>query len=807
MKEEIVELLQKKKKLTPYGLGKAMHIRTEHEKKELQIALNELEDERIIYNDHEKYVFIDGQEWVIGKIKDVSATEYAVLCKENKLYVPKKNCRMMMDKDEVLVHNYGLMPEVVHIYERGITCIPGTFVRTRNGLKFRSDVDLHTSFIVTNQKAYKLSAGTKAVVKVVDYSAPLRVKIIAVLGREDEPGVDISAILAENEVRQNFGKKVRAESDEIPERVHKKEMKDRHDLRDLMTVTIDGDSTKDFDDAISVEALANGGWKLYVHIADVSHYVKEDSDIDNEAYKRGTSIYVADRVVPMLPFALSNGICSLNPGVDRLTLTCAMEFNPNGVMTDYEIYESVIHSDARCTYSKVNAYLDNPQSVPEYAPVGNLLTAFSDLAKKMREQTEKRGHIDFETKEPKFVLDERGVPVDILIRDRGWSEMMIEEAMIAANVAVAHELHSKSLPGMFRIHEDPDPEKLQTLVNMASILHVPCDLDVENCQPKDVARFLASIEGEEEKEILSTITVRSMQKARYSEKNVGHYGLALDEYCHFTSPIRRYPDLLIHRMLRRHVIHKKNDEKSLLKDEKRMEKSSMHLSEKEKDAVTIERAVNDLEFAKYMENKVGEVYDGLIVGVTSFGFFVELDNTVEGMVPLRNMIDDFYNYDADTMMLTGENTGKTFTLGMPVRIKVRDVQTAKRQITFDYLETLPSRSAMRPSTPVIETAEPKPEEQPEEEILQAEIVSEERDANVTITETEVQTETPAKEPPAKADSEKAEDLPAVEAQDDDLPAVESEGSDLPAVEPAADCELPATEPQESTELPIAEPVK
>ncbi|WP_242743401.1 S1 RNA-binding domain-containing protein [Allobaculum sp. Allo2] len=197
-------------------------------------------------------------------------------------------------------------------------------------------------------------------------------------------------------------------------------------------------------------------------------------------------------------------------------------------------------------------------------------------------------------------------------------------------------------------------------------------------------------------------------------------------------------------MLRRHVIHKKNDEKSLLKDEKRMEKSSMHLSEKEKDAVTIERAVNDLEFAKYMENKVGEVYDGLIVGVTSFGFFVELDNTVEGMVPLRNMIDDFYNYDADTMMLTGENTGKTFTLGMPVRIKVRDVQTAKRQITFDYLETLPSRSAMRPSTPVIETAEPKPEEQPEEEILQAEIVSEERDVNVTITETEVQAETPAK---------------------------------------------------------------
>lgn len=267
---------------------------------------------------------------------------------------------------------------------------------------------------------------------------------------------------------------------------------------------------------------------------------------------------------------------------------------------------------------------------------------------------------------------------------------MIEEAMIAANVAVAHELHSHSFPGMYRIHEEPDPEKLASVVNMARMLHVPCEIDPADCEPIDIARFLSSIEDEEDRQILSTVTVRAMQKARYWEKNVGHYGLALEEYCHFTSPIRRYPDLLIHRMLRRHVIQKKNDEKSISRDEKKMENASLHLSEKERCAVTIERAVNDLEAAKYMENKVGQEYEGVIVGVTSFGFFVELDNTIEGMIPLRNMSDDFYQYDADTMTLRGENTGRTFALGMPVRIRVRDVQVPKRQVTFDYLETLAS---------------------------------------------------------------------------------------------------------------------
>lgn len=774
MKEEILELLNRNKQMTPGAIAKALRIKTSHDMKELGVTLNELEDERQIYNDHEQYYLIDGENWFVGKARDVSANEYAILNKDQKIYVSKRNTRMLMDKDEVLVRVAPEGNEVVHIYDRGITCISGTFVMTRNGLKFRSDVDLHTSFNVVNKKAYNIEPGTKAVVKVVEYASPLKVKIIDVLGRENEPGVDVSAILAENEVRQEFNKKIRKELEDIPEKVHKKELKDRKDLRDLLTVTIDGDSTKDFDDAISVEKLKNGGWKLYVHIADVSYYVGEGDAIDEEAYKRGTSIYVADRVVPMLPFQLSNGICSLNPEVDRLTLTCEMEFNPEGVMVDYDIYASVIYSDGRLTYNKVNEYLENPQSRPDYAKFGEMLQNFSDLSKKLKERTVERGHIDFETREPYFILDEKGIPVDVVCRDRGWSEQMIEEAMIMANVAVAHELHTRQLPGMFRVHEIPDPEKLSSLTTMAKVLHVPCEIDPYECEPKDIACFLDSIEDPGNKEILSAVAVRSMQKARYCEKNLGHYGLALDEYCHFTSPIRRYPDLLIHRMLHKHVIEKKNDEKTLMKDAKRMEKSALHLSEKEKDAVTIERAVDDLEAAKYMENKVGQEFDGTINGVANFGFFVELPNTIEGLIPLRYMEDDFYKYDADTMSLHGENTGKIFALGMPVHIKVRDVNIPKRQITFDYLGTAGK------------TEEP--------ETITVEIVSETVGNPVEVAETD--NNLPEVIP---------EDLPAVETEE--LPTVESENlpatteEDLPEVvagnlpEVAAE-DLPAVKPED-----------
>ncbi|MCF0260079.1 MAG: ribonuclease R [Erysipelotrichaceae bacterium] len=708
MREEVLELFNEKKTLSLKELAALLHIEKNKELKELGIVLKELEDERQIYNDHSQYHLIDNDQWMAGSLRDVSAADYAVANKDKRVFIPK-NGNVFMDRDEVLV-KLGKENEIVHVYDRGITYITGTFIHTRRGLKFRSDVDLHTTFRVTNMQNYALSANMKAVVKVVDYTSPLKVKIVKLLGKENEPGVDVTAILYENEVRMEFPDKIDEELDAIPDHVKKKEYKDRTDLRDLPTVTIDGESTKDFDDAISVKKLKNGGWRLWVHIADVSHYVKEGEEIDEEAFKRGTSIYVADRVVPMLPFQLSNGICSLNPDVDRLTLSCRMDFNAQGIMYDYKIEETVIHSDMRCTYGKVNEYLEDKTSVPEYAPIGEMLQDFSDLATAMQERTKERGHIDFETKEPYFVLDKNGRPVDIQVRDRGWSEIMIEEAMIAANVAVAHELHSKNLPGMFRVHETPDPEKVESIVNMAKALNIPCDINPHDVEPKDIAKFLSGIEDPDSREIMSTIAVRAMQKARYSEDNLGHYGLALEEYCHFTSPIRRYPDLLIHRMLRRHVIKDKNDEKSIKKDEKKMKKSALHLSEMEKEAVSVERAVNDLKSAQFMENKVGEIYDGVISGVAAFGFFVELENTVEGMVPKRLLTDDFYVYDPDTMVLKGENTGRAFTLGQKVKVKLIDVNTPKRQITFEVLGDNPLPAKTEDDFPAV--IPDKPGEEP-----------------------------------------------------------------------------------------------
>lgn len=690
MREEILELLKKYRKLSPKELQEKLGANTPKAVKEMSVVLNELEDERQIYNNHEQYMYLDEENWMTGKVRDISTDQYAVMNKDRKIYVDKHDHRIFMDKDEVLV-KLGKNNEIVHVYERGIQYITGTFFRTRRGLKFRSDVDLHTSFDVENLKDFVITNNTKAVVQVVKYTTPLVVKIVRILGKEGEKGVDIEAILCENEVRQKFNKKIEKELDHIPDKVRKKDLKDRTDLRSLPTITIDGDTTKDFDDAISVERLKDGGYRLWVHIADVSYYVGEGDEIDEEAYKRGTSIYIADRVVPMLPFKLSNGICSLNPDVDRLTLSVAMDFSQDGIMTDYKIMESVIHSDARTTYSKVNAFLENPSSVPEYKKIGDMLQTFSELAGKLKEQTAKRGHIEFETKEPYFVLDEKtGRPLEVIVRERGWSEQMIEEAMIAANVAVAHELHSRHLPGMYRVHELPEPERIENLISFAHAMHVPCHLDPKNTKPLDIAEFLNSIEDKEVRSLLSTMAVRSMSKARYSEENLGHYGLALEEYCHFTSPIRRYPDLLIHRMLHRHVLKKKDDPKQIKKDEKKMEKAAGHLSDKEKDAVMIERAVNDLKSAEYMEDKVGQVFDGVISGVTSFGFFTELDNTVEGLVPLRSMHEDFYKFDQATMTLTGENTGRTFAMGQPVRVKLKDVNVPKRQVTFEVLEEQPA---------------------------------------------------------------------------------------------------------------------
>ena len=683
MKEKIIQYLEEKKECKIRDLEKIVRPKSSKEFTEMVKSLNELEDEKLIYNDHTSLYLIDDIHFMAGSAKDISRYEIVVFNENNKVYVPKNKKMKIFDKDEVLVR---LKPEpsLIKVFNHGLTNITGVMIVKKKKTFFYSDLDLHCSIRVVNEKEFSFKKRTKVVCQIVKYADPLEVRIIQVLGHPDDAGVDISAMLTSNQVRQVFNGKIVKECKRIPAKVQKDELENRKDLRNLLTVTIDGDDAKDFDDAISI-VKNEKGYLLYVHIADVSHYVKENSALDQEAYLRGNSIYVCDRVVPMLPFDLSNGICSLNPNVDRLTITCAMQVDERGNLLTYNVFPSVIHSDKRCTYKKVNACLAGDETIlEEYSEVKDLLFTLESLAKLLKKQSHNRGCIDFNTKEAKIIMDKNGYPVDVTVLERGFAEQMIEECMILANVCVAHHMHVNKIPSMYRVHENPDPKKVATICTVANSLRIPFDFYPDEVNASQIQKFLESIQDENAYEVLSMVALRSMQKARYDAHCLGHFGLALEEYCHFTSPIRRYSDLVVHRMLHAYCFNEQKRTPS--NDEKKIEKQAFHISEKERDAIMMERMVNDYKKAQFMEKRIGQVFEGTIVGVMSFGFFVEMDNTVEGLVPVHTLSNDFYDYDEDTMTLKGQTHGKVFQMGMRVRVVCTDVQREKGQVTFSLLE-------------------------------------------------------------------------------------------------------------------------
>ena len=683
MKEKVLKYIQEKLECTFNELEQEINFKSSKEFTEMIKAVNELEEERLIYNNHNHIFFIDGVHWIVGSARDISKYEIAVFSNEDKIYVPKNKKIKIFDKDEVLVR---LKPkvEVIKVLKHNLTNITGVMIPKKNKTTFFSDLDLHCKINVMNEKEFNIKKKTKVVCQIVKYTDPLQVKIIQSLGHPDDAGVDISAMLTSAQVRQVFNNKIVKECKKIPGKVLETEFENRKDLRNLLTITIDGDDAKDFDDAISLVKNENG-YLLYVHIADVSHYVKENSALDQEAYLRGNSIYVCDRVVPMLPFDLSNGICSLNPNVDRLTLTCAIQLNENSEVMNYSIFPSVIHSDCRCTYKKVNLCLEkNEEALIEYSCCKDMLFELEMVTRKLNQLSHNRGCIDFNTKEAKIELNKNGYPTNVYVYQRGFAEQMIEECMILANVCVAHYLHNNKIPGMYRVHENPDPKKVSKLCLAANALRIPFDFYPDEVEAKQIQMFLESIEDENDYEVLSMMALRSMQKAKYSNECLGHFGLALDEYCHFTSPIRRYADLIVHRML--HAYCFKEQERSIHKDEKKIEKQSFHISEKERDAIMVERMVTDYKKAQFMERKVGQVFYGTIVSVMNFGFFVELENTVEGLVPVHTLMDGFYNYDEDTLQLVNEDSEKRYMMGMRVKVVCTDVSLEKGQITFALVE-------------------------------------------------------------------------------------------------------------------------
>lgn len=681
MTQEILACFSKKNQWKLKELEAFLQLKSTKDFINLIKTLNELEEEKIIFNNHSTYVLIDYKTYFYGKIKDVSKYEYALIAPEHKIYISKRGLPLLMNQDEVLISIQGTKIKVLKVFSRGTSTLAGVVYKRKNRWLFYSDVDYHCSFDLINVSDFSLRNNDRVIVDIIQYDLPLKVKITHVLSSKHTVGMDITSLLYENHVRQTFDDKVKKETDQIPNFVSKKDLKNRKDLRNLLTFTIDGDDARDFDDAISIQKT-DQGYKLYVHIADVSYYVPENSAIDREAYTRSTSIYVVDRVIPMLPFELSNGICSLNPHVDRCTITCEISLSDSGAVVSSQVYPSIIHSDMRCTYKNVNSFLNGENNL--YQEISEPLYWLQELTHLLQAHSKERGVIDFATKEVKISLNQKGYTQDIQIKERGFSEQMIEECMILANVQVASLLHQKGFPGMYRVHEIPDPKKISVLVNTAKHLHEHVDFDPNEVQAKELQQFLEGIKNPDHHMILSLLALRCMQKARYSQDCIGHYGLALDEYCHFTSPIRRYSDLVVHRMLRKYLFQG-YQEKSINKDFKKIEKQSFYVSQKERDAIYVERVVDDYKKAEYMENKIGNSFTGMIVGVLNFGFFVELDNTVEGLVPIRSLYDDYYTYDEDLMILKAENLNKVYQVGDKVKVRCSEVNKQKGQVTFEVI--------------------------------------------------------------------------------------------------------------------------
>lgn len=504
--------------------------------------------------------------------------------------------------------------------------------------------------------------------------------ISEILGKEGDVGIDILVYARRFGLTAEFPEACLEQAQRVSQ--EKPEVGDRLDLRNKTIITIDGADAKDLDDAVSLEKLPNGNWLLGVHIADVSHYVTEDSPLDKEALERGTSVYLVDRVIPMLPKELSNGICSLNPREDKLTLSCIMELDPDGKTVSHELANSIICTTERMTYTDVNFILEgDPELRKKYAHIVPMLEDMNALAKKLRALRFAEGSIDFDLPEPKITMNELGRPISITVRERGDAEKLIEEFMLSANITVAEQFYDMDLPFVYRVHDKPDPEKVRELATFLKNIGIHLR-GINDVHPRAFQEVLNLVAGTPEAGIVSTITLRSLQKAEYSTQPIGHFGLAADQYCHFTSPIRRYPDLEVHRLVKL-MLAGKIDKKETERLDKILPGIAKQSSERERNAITAERAVVAMEMAEYMQDHLFERARGVISGVASFGIFVELANTVEGMIPMSSLTDDYYVYNEKMFCLIGEHTRRRLTLGDKIRVQAVGADPEAGKIEFE----------------------------------------------------------------------------------------------------------------------------
>lgn len=611
------------------------------------------------------------------------------------IFLPPDKTKNAMNGDTVLVkvdmkaYESGARDEgeVVRIIARNTTTVIGVYQESANyGFVVPEDKKIREDIFIPKGESLNAKNNDVVVCELTKYPSGDKNasgKVISVLGRKGDPGVDMMTVLAKYNLPQTFPQPVLDYVDRIPNVIPPQELERRRDLRGETIVTIDGADAKDLDDAISVVKLENGNYKLGVHIADVTHYVKEKSVLDEEALKRATSVYLIDLVIPMLPQKLSNDLCSLNPNTDKLTLSCEMEIDSHGTVKQSDVFESVIRTTARMTYDDVNAILTDhdealTQKYEHLVPMFREMEALYEILNRKRML---RGAIDFDFTESYIVLDENGEPVDVRPFVRGVSNRIIEEFMLAANECVAETYHWQNLPFVYRIHEDPDPEKLQVFSDMATTMGVPIRFggDIE---PMDLQKVLANVKGTDAEHVLSKLLLRSMMQAKYSPNNLGHFGLAAKYYSHFTSPIRRYPDLQIHRIIKKQL-NGQLAGPELERYHAVVAKTSLISSEMERVAEEAEREVDDMKKAQYMHARLGQVFEGVISSVTSFGFFVELPNTIEGLVHINTLPMDVM-YDDRRMILTSDTYG-TMSLGDRVRVQVAAVDVDNREINFEFL--------------------------------------------------------------------------------------------------------------------------
>lgn len=783
------------KPMTYQELEKHFELENAAEFRDFLKLLNALEEAGEIYRTRtERYGIPERMNLLKGRMQ-VHAKGFGFLLPEDKghpdVYVHANDMGGAMNRDTVLVRvsakgsSGGRMEgEVVKIVARAVTQLVGTFENHETyGFLLPDDKRIIRDIFIPQDKMNGAVTGTKVVVKLLTYPegrAAATGEVVEVLGHKDDPGVDIISIIRKHQLPESFGEDVLAEAEQVPDVIREEDLAGRRDLRGKRIVTIDGEDAKDLDDAVNVERLPNGNYRLGVHIADVSYYVTENSPLDREAYMRGTSVYLVDRVIPMLPHRLSNGICSLNPKVDRLTMSCEMEIDADANVVNHDIFTSVIKTTERMTYTNVRKilyYLNNSAAsassgegavsasgydaesaaeldfagsepadaypdVPEVADVGDagngpaagrnveegraggtngdsgdalasgngqasdealleegrkLVERYADLvddfllmeelALKLRSKRMRRGAIDFDFQESKILVDEKGKPVDIVKRDRTIAEQIIEEFMLAANETVAEHFYWLKVPFLYRIHEDPDPEKLLHFVEFVGNFGYTVRGGKGNTvHPRALQSILEEIKDTKEETVISTVLLRSMKQARYEAESMGHFGLATEFYSHFTSPIRRYPDLVIHRVIREVL------ETGSLTDARheylaaRMGDIARQSSERERVAVDAERDTDALKKAEFMLDKVGEEFEGMISSVTNFGIFVELGNTVEGLIRLSDLADDYYHFHEKLHALVGERTSRMFRIGDEVKVRVARVNMSDHTIDFEMVD-------------------------------------------------------------------------------------------------------------------------